>query len=63
MIGDGLVTDIAAAHAIGARSILMLTGVSTRDQLEALPASQRPTDVAADADGLAAALERLSAAH
>ena len=62
MIGDGLLTDIAAAHSIGARSILMLTGVSTRAQLEALPASQRPTDVADDADGLAAALERLSAA-
>ena len=27
MIGDGLLTDIAAAHAVGARSILMLTGV------------------------------------
>lgn len=63
MIGDGLLTDIAAAHSIGARSILMLTGVSTRAQLDALPASQRPTDVADDADGLAAALERLSAKH
>ncbi len=59
MIGDGLVTDIAAAHGIGARSILMMTGVTTREQLDALPVSQRPTDVAENAEGLAAALERL----
>src|SRR5919107_3622176 len=30
MIGDGIGTDIAAAIAVGARSILMLTGVTTR---------------------------------
>src|SRR5580765_1120473 len=44
MIGDGLTTDIAAARAVGARSVLMLTGVSTRAQLEALPATDRPTE-------------------
>src|SRR5258705_514747 len=49
MIGDGLTTDIAAARAVGARSVLMLTGVSTRALLGALPATERPTDVAADA--------------
>ena len=32
MIGDGLGTDIAAARRVGARSVLMLTGVSTRAQ-------------------------------
>jgi glycerol 3-phosphatase-2 len=60
MIGDGLTTDIAAARAVGARSILMLTGVSTRAQLDALPATDRPTAVAADAAELEAVLERLS---
>src|SRR5712671_593692 len=60
MIGDGLGTDIAAAHAVGARSVLMLTGVSTRAELDALPATDRPTAVAADAAELEEALERLS---
>ena len=60
MIGDGLLTDLAAAHAVGARSVLMLTGVTTRAQLEALPASQRPDAVAADAAELAAVLDRLA---
>ena len=30
VIGDGIGTDLAAANAVGARTILMLTGVSTR---------------------------------
>ncbi len=63
MIGDGLRTDIAAAHAVGARSVLMLTGVTKRGQLDGLPASERPDEVAADAAGLAAALERLAVRH
>jgi 4-nitrophenyl phosphatase len=61
MIGDGIATDLAAAHAVGARSVLMLTGVTTRAEVEALPADQQPTAVAADAAELAAALERLDA--
>ena len=61
MIGDGIATDIAAAIAVGARSILMLTGVTTTAQLEALPADARPTAVATDAAGLAVALEALPA--
>jgi 4-nitrophenyl phosphatase len=60
MIGDGLATDLAAARAVGARSVLMLTGVTTQAQLDALPADERPTEIAADAAGLAAALERLA---
>jgi HAD superfamily hydrolase (TIGR01450 family) len=62
VIGDGLLTDIAAAHAIGARSVLMLTGVSSRAQLEALPPTQRPTAVAADAGELATVLRELAGA-
>lgn len=59
MIGDGIGTDLAAARAVGARCVMMLTGVTTADQLEALPADEQPTAVAADAAALAAALERL----
>jgi 4-nitrophenyl phosphatase len=60
MIGDGLGTDIAAARAVGARSILMLTGVSTRAELDALPPADRPTAVAVGAAELEEALERLA---
>jgi HAD superfamily hydrolase (TIGR01450 family) len=60
MIGDSLVTDVAAARAVGARSIFMLTGVTSRDELAALADGDRPTAVAADAAGLAAALDRLA---
>jgi HAD superfamily hydrolase (TIGR01450 family) len=60
MIGDGIATDIAAAIAVGARSVLMLTGVTTRAQVEALPPDQGPTAVAADAAELAAALEAMT---
>lgn len=62
MIGDGLGTDIAAARAVGARSVLVLTGVTSRARYDALPPDERPTEVAADAAGLAAALDRLAAA-
>jgi 4-nitrophenyl phosphatase len=60
MIGDGLGTDIAAAIAVGARSILMLTGVTTREALDGLAPGARPTEVAADAAELAAILDRLA---
>jgi phosphoglycolate/pyridoxal phosphate phosphatase family enzyme len=60
MIGDGIATDLAAARAVGARCVLMLTGVTTRAQLDALPPAERPTAVAADAAGLAVVLDRLA---
>ena len=59
MIGDGIGTDLAAARAVGARCVLMLTGVTTKAALDALPPDQRPTAVAADAAELAVALDRL----
>jgi phosphoglycolate/pyridoxal phosphate phosphatase family enzyme len=62
MIGDSLVTDVPAAVAVGARSVLMLTGITKRDQIETLAEKDRPTEVAADAAELAAALERLAGA-
>jgi phosphoglycolate/pyridoxal phosphate phosphatase family enzyme len=60
MIGDNLATDIAAAAAIGARSILMLTGVTRREEVEAAAADRRPTAVANDARELSAVLDRLA---
>lgn len=60
VLGDGLGTDVAAARRIGARSVLMLTGVTTAAELEAAPPDQRPTAVAADAAELAGVLDRLS---
>jgi 4-nitrophenyl phosphatase len=61
MIGDSLVTDVAAARAVGSRSILMLTGVTTRAQVDALAPELRPSAVVADATELAALLDALAA--
>jgi ribonucleotide monophosphatase NagD (HAD superfamily) len=61
MRGDGLGTDSAAARAAGCRSVLMLTGVATRADVDALGADERPTAVAADADELARVLATLDA--
>ncbi len=61
VIGDGALTDIAAACSAGARSVLMLTGVTSRSEADALPADRRPTLVAADADELRTALRQLEA--
>lgn len=61
VIGDGLGTDILAAHAVGARSVLMLTGVSTVAMAEALPADQRPTLIARDPAELGPLLDSLAA--
>ena len=57
MIGDGIHSDLAAARSVGARCIIMLTGVTTRAQIDALSAADRPTAIAPDAAALAAALE------
>ena len=62
MIGDGIQTDLLAARAVGARCILMLTGVSTRAEAEALPPDVQPDAIAADAAELETALDRLRAA-
>ena len=60
MIGDAL-SDVAAGRAFGARTVLMLTGVTTREMAEALPVDERPTRIAADGEALAGILEELAA--
>jgi glycerol-1-phosphatase len=59
MIGDAL-SDVAAGRAVGARTVLMLTGVTTREMADALTGSERPTRIAADAAELAVVLEELA---
>ncbi len=61
MIGDAL-TDVAAGRAVGARTVLMLTGVTTREMADALPEAERPTRIAADAAELSATLAELARA-
>jgi HAD superfamily hydrolase (TIGR01450 family) len=60
VIGDGITTDIRAANAVGARSVLMLTGVTSRDDLARFP-EIKPTRVAHDAKELEQALAELGA--
>ena len=50
MVGDGLATDLAAANGLGIPCILMLTGVTTRAQAEALPAAERRPAASGRAD-------------
>lgn len=47
VVGDRLDTDIEGANAVGADSLLVLTGVSTVEDLLRAPAEQRPTYVGA----------------
>jgi len=61
VIGDGIGTDLAAARAVGAQCVLMLTGVTTPEQAAALTGADAPTAIARDATELAAILERLAA--
>jgi ribonucleotide monophosphatase NagD (HAD superfamily) len=59
MIGAGILTDLPAARAVGARCVLMLTGVSSRLEAEALAGDEAPDAIAADAVELEAALSIL----
>jgi 4-nitrophenyl phosphatase len=61
VIGDGIGTDLAAANAVGARTVLMLTGVTNRATADDIPQSQRPVAIAEDAEDLAQVLEGLAA--
>jgi 4-nitrophenyl phosphatase len=44
-VGDRLDTDIAAANAFGCLSVLTLTGVTTRDDAEAVEPPARPDEI------------------
>jgi ribonucleotide monophosphatase NagD (HAD superfamily) len=59
MIGDAL-TDVQAGKAVGARTVLMLTGVTSREAAAQLPEGERPTAVAPDAEALAGVLAGLA---
>jgi HAD superfamily hydrolase (TIGR01450 family) len=56
MVGDGLDLDVAAGRAAGVDTALVLTGLTTREQLQATPADRRPTYVFDDLLALLAAL-------
>jgi HAD superfamily hydrolase (TIGR01450 family) len=52
VVGDRLDTDILAASRVGADSMLVLTGVTTPEQVILAPPGQRPTYIAEDLTGL-----------
>lgn len=58
MIGDAL-TDVAAGAAVGARTVLMLTGVTSPETAASLPERERPTFMAADGEELARILAEI----
>jgi HAD superfamily hydrolase (TIGR01450 family) len=60
VIGDNLLTDIRAARAVGARSILVLTGVTSAAEAERATPDLRPTAVARDAAELEVRLRQLA---
>jgi 4-nitrophenyl phosphatase len=53
LIGDNLESDIAGGKAVGMRTILALSGVSTRQDAERLPIELRPDAVIGDLRELA----------
>jgi glycerol-1-phosphatase len=52
VVGDRLDTDIAGANAVGAPSLLVLTGVTSVPELLGAPPEARPSYLAADLRGL-----------
>jgi ribonucleotide monophosphatase NagD (HAD superfamily) len=58
VIGDSLHSDMLAARAVGARRILMLTGVTSEDRAATLSDDDRPDAIARDPRELEAILDR-----
>lgn len=52
VVGDRLDTDIAAGRRVGARTALVLTGITSREEVEAAPPDLRPDLVLDDLRGL-----------
>jgi 4-nitrophenyl phosphatase len=48
LIGDNLESDIAGAKNVGMRTLLTLTGITTRDDAAKLPAARRPDGIVND---------------
>ena len=59
VVGDRLDTDIAGANAAGLPSLMVLTGVSTAEDMIGAAASQRPDYLAADLRSLHAPADSL----
>ena len=57
MVGDRLDTDIAAANAFGCLSVLVLTGVSSREEAERAAVAEKPGAVLPDLGGLPSVLD------
>jgi HAD superfamily hydrolase (TIGR01450 family) len=55
MVGDSLVSDMVLARRGGTRSVLLLSGQTSRDMADALPPSERPDLVLDDLAALLAA--------
>lgn len=55
-LGDRLDTDIAGGKAVGLRTMMVLTGVSTQAEVDALPLTERPDYVFAGLPQVIAAL-------
>ncbi|NMO89309.1 HAD-IIA family hydrolase [Actinomycetospora sp. TBRC 11914] len=53
VVGDRLDTDVAGGHAVGADTLVVLTGVSTPADVLTAPTEQRPTHVGPDLGALA----------
>jgi phosphoglycolate/pyridoxal phosphate phosphatase family enzyme len=61
MVGDRLNTDIQFAKNIGARGVLVLTGVTTRDDVAAAPADERPDFICDSVVDIPALVAKLNA--
>jgi len=61
IVGDRLDTDVAVGHRAGLRTVLVLTGVTSREEAESAPGEQQPDWVIGDLREFTALLEDSSA--